>query len=176
MADQPIQHNEVSPRRSCSCHDRGSQYSNDSADEEEYLPELDLPPELIADDIIRNSTVESYISDDDDDDDSSVTLFYAGYTGVAREDPTWDRQINEPVPMPVRKPVSRRDVISRAPTFEKPASVLSSDNFNLVTWGPDDPANPHNWPKHRRWTSTVLIAVFAFIAPMASTMVRDWKV
>lgn len=28
-----------------------------------------------------------------------------------------------------------------------------------------------NWPAHRRWTSTVLIAMYAFIAPMASTMV-----
>lgn len=43
---------------------------------------------------------------------------------------------------------------------------------HLVTWdGPDDPENPHNWPKHRRWASTILIAMFAFIAPMASTMV-----
>lgn len=41
-----------------------------------------------------------------------------------------------------------------------------------MTWeGPDDPDNPHNWPKHRRWASTLLIAMFAFIAPMASTMV-----
>ena len=43
---------------------------------------------------------------------------------------------------------------------------------NLVTWkGPDDPLHPHNWPIVWRWTSTVLVAMFAFIAPMASTMV-----
>lgn len=43
---------------------------------------------------------------------------------------------------------------------------------NLVTWnGPEDPTNPHNWPRHRKWTSVVLVAAFAFIAPMASTIV-----
>ena len=43
---------------------------------------------------------------------------------------------------------------------------------NLVTWeSAADPENPHNWPQHRKWTSTVLIAAFAFIAPMASTIV-----
>lgn len=43
---------------------------------------------------------------------------------------------------------------------------------NLMTWESlDDPANPHNWPRYRRWASTILVAMFAFIAPMASTMV-----
>jgi len=43
---------------------------------------------------------------------------------------------------------------------------------NLVTWeGASDPENPHNWPQHQRWTCTVLIAAFAFIAPMASTII-----
>lgn len=43
---------------------------------------------------------------------------------------------------------------------------------NLLTWdSADDPSNPHNWPKHKKWTSVVLIAAYAFIAPMASTIV-----
>lgn len=51
-------------------------------------------------------------------------------------------------------------------------SQRSARDSNLVTWeSADDPENPHNWPKHRRWASTILIAMFAFIAPMASTMV-----
>jgi hypothetical protein len=53
-------------------------------------------------------------------------------------------------------------------------SRRSTRDPNLVTWEcPDDPENPHNWPKHRRWASTLLIAMFAFIAPMASTMVAS---
>lgn len=48
----------------------------------------------------------------------------------------------------------------------------STTDPNSVTWeSAKDPAKPHNWPRHRRWTSTVLIAAFAFIAPMASTIV-----
>ncbi|KAF2211749.1 hypothetical protein CERZMDRAFT_42901 [Cercospora zeae-maydis SCOH1-5] len=77
--------------------------------------------------------------------------------------------MEEAVPVPARVPISRRPVPSRAPTIEKPENV--PEDPNLVTWDKDDPANPHNWPAYRRWTSTVLIAMYAFIAPMASTMV-----
>lgn len=120
---------------------------------------------------IRNSTVESHWSDNDSDDDtdSSLTLFHAGYQHYS---PTWDRQIPETSPPPLppaRHPSSRRQPPSRAPTALKLDSL--PEDPNLVTWDKDDPANPHNWPAHRRWTSTVLIAMFAFIAPMASTMV-----
>ena len=53
-------------------------------------------------------------------------------------------------------------------------SRRSTRDPNLVTWEcPDDPEKPYNWPKHRRWASTLLIAMFAFIAPMASTMVAS---
>ncbi|ROT36120.1 MFS general substrate transporter [Sodiomyces alkalinus F11] len=47
----------------------------------------------------------------------------------------------------------------------------TSDDPDLVTWdGPNDPANPKNWPKYRRWTATVLVSCFTFISPVASTM------
>lgn len=43
---------------------------------------------------------------------------------------------------------------------------------DLVTWeSAEDPMNPHNWPKAKKWTSVILIAAYAFIAPMASTIV-----
>lgn len=41
-----------------------------------------------------------------------------------------------------------------------------------MTWdGPDDPANPKNWPKSKKWTATILVSCFTFISPVASTMV-----
>ncbi|KAK4098899.1 MFS general substrate transporter [Parathielavia hyrcaniae] len=42
---------------------------------------------------------------------------------------------------------------------------------NLVTWDSDeDPANPHNWPQRKKWTSTLLVSCFTFISPVSSTM------
>ncbi|VUC28768.1 unnamed protein product [Clonostachys rosea] len=45
------------------------------------------------------------------------------------------------------------------------------DDPNLVTWcGKDDPDNPHNWPRHKKWSSTLLVSCFTFISPVSSTM------
>ncbi|TEA12242.1 Efflux pump vrtL [Colletotrichum sidae] len=42
---------------------------------------------------------------------------------------------------------------------------------DLVTWsGPSDPMNPKNWPKHKKWTATILVSCFTFISPVSSTM------
>ncbi|KAI9167941.1 Efflux pump vrtL [Paramyrothecium foliicola] len=42
---------------------------------------------------------------------------------------------------------------------------------NIVSWdGPDDPANPHNWSRHKKWYSTILVSCFTFISPVSSTM------
>ncbi|KAK3721087.1 hypothetical protein LTR37_003377 [Vermiconidia calcicola] len=72
-----------------------------------------------------------------------------------------------PKPWPLEEPEPHQH-IAHNPTAKRKTTL----NPNLVTWdSPEDPLHPHNWPKHRRWTSTVLIASFAFIAPMASTMV-----
>lgn len=62
---------------------------------------------------------------------------------------------------------TRNERLIRRKTVPKKAA-----DANLVTWeSATDPENPHNWPQHRKWTSTVLIAAYAFIAPMASTIV-----
>lgn len=43
---------------------------------------------------------------------------------------------------------------------------------NLVTWGgPDDPANPKNWTKRKRWLATITVSLFTFISPVSSSMV-----
>lgn len=80
--------------------------------------------------------------------------------------PSADRQQS------LTKPSSRRTLRASPAKLVHSPSSRSIRDPNLVTWdSTDDPANPHNWPRHRRWASTILVAMFAFIAPMASTMV-----
>lgn len=41
-----------------------------------------------------------------------------------------------------------------------------------VTWdGPEDAANPRNWPIRRRWVVTVLISFFNVVGPLSSSIV-----
>ncbi|KAG2411947.1 hypothetical protein HFD88_009503 [Aspergillus terreus] len=50
--------------------------------------------------------------------------------------------------------------------------LLFADAGTLVTWsGPDDPSNPLNWSRSRKWVSTLLVSCFTFISPVSSTMV-----
>ncbi|KAE8137837.1 major facilitator superfamily domain-containing protein [Aspergillus pseudotamarii] len=50
--------------------------------------------------------------------------------------------------------------------------LLFVDQDSLVTWsGPDDPSNPLNWSRPRKWISTLLVSCFTFISPVSSTMV-----
>ncbi|KAI6760398.1 hypothetical protein HG530_009258 [Fusarium avenaceum] len=54
-----------------------------------------------------------------------------------------------------------------------PEGAVESDDEDpdLVTWdGPDDPSNPHNWTKNKKWLSTILVSCFTFISPVSSTM------
>ncbi|PPJ50520.1 hypothetical protein CBER1_07744 [Cercospora berteroae] len=45
-------------------------------------------------------------------------------------------------------------------------------DHNLVTWdGPDDPTNPKNWTKRKRWAATITVSLFTFISPVSSSMV-----
>ncbi|CAK1358839.1 putative transporter [Cercospora beticola] len=45
-------------------------------------------------------------------------------------------------------------------------------DHNLVTWdGPDDPTNPKNWSKRKRWAATITVSLFTFISPVSSSMV-----
>ena len=51
-------------------------------------------------------------------------------------------------------------------------SKKSEKDVNLVTWdGPDDPANPKNWTKKRRWAATITVSLFTFISPVSSSMI-----
>lgn len=70
----------------------------------------------------------------------------------------------------VRKGVAdERDL--EAP-LEKVKSAKSVKPSDLVTWdGPNDPENPKNWSKKRRWGATLVVSSFTFISPVSSSMV-----
>lgn len=51
-------------------------------------------------------------------------------------------------------------------------SRRSEKDTNLVTWdGPDDPENPKNWSRQRKWAATVTVSLFTFISPVSSSMI-----
>ncbi|KAF7549924.1 hypothetical protein G7Z17_g6051 [Cylindrodendrum hubeiense] len=63
---------------------------------------------------------------------------------------------------------SDRDLESSDPD---PLLGGTTEEPNLVTWdGPDDPMNPHNWTRNKKWVSTILVSCFTFISPVSSTM------
>lgn len=57
-------------------------------------------------------------------------------------------------------------------TDHPPGASSSEEKNNLVTWNsPSDPENPKNWSMSRKWWTTVVVSLFAFISPVASTMI-----
>nr|ASK38705.1 major facilitator superfamily transporter [Paecilomyces divaricatus] len=47
-----------------------------------------------------------------------------------------------------------------------------AEDPTLITWdGPDDPANPKNWSRRRKWAATMVVSGFNFISPLASAMI-----
>lgn len=58
----------------------------------------------------------------------------------------------------------KRGVSTRSKKGEK--------DINLVTWdGPDDPDNPKNWTKSKKWMATITVSLFTFISPVSSSMI-----
>ncbi|KAL0256281.1 hypothetical protein SLS55_008674 [Diplodia seriata] len=42
---------------------------------------------------------------------------------------------------------------------------------NVVDWdGPDDPENPMNWPKAKKWGAVAIVSLITFLIPLASSM------
>ncbi|KJX97714.1 hypothetical protein TI39_contig468g00008 [Zymoseptoria brevis] len=81
--------------------------------------------------------------------------------------PGWQCLLRDPT---VRQMPRRPILADRLNSIQQQANKTANGN-ELIAWDDNDPEHPHNWPAHRRWISTVLIAMYAFIAPMASTMV-----
>ncbi|KFY22429.1 hypothetical protein V493_06614 [Pseudogymnoascus sp. VKM F-4281 (FW-2241)] len=68
-------------------------------------------------------------------------------------------------------PIEDDDSWTSSQELERPGDSNDEDP-NLVTWsGDNDPDNPLNWPRSKRWTATLIVASFTFISPLASTMV-----
>lgn len=43
-------------------------------------------------------------------------------------------------------------------------AALPSDDDNIVDWdGPNDAANPINWPSRKRWAHIILVAILGLI-------------
>ncbi|EFQ35567.1 major facilitator superfamily transporter [Colletotrichum graminicola M1.001] len=55
----------------------------------------------------------------------------------------------------------------------KPAGAADDlEADNIVTWdGPNDPANPANWPMMKKYQTSLILSLFSFIAPFSATMV-----
>ncbi|KAF2170470.1 hypothetical protein M409DRAFT_19291 [Zasmidium cellare ATCC 36951] len=48
----------------------------------------------------------------------------------------------------------------------------ASHDQNLVSWeGPDDPDDPRNWPKRKKWVAVVTVSAYTLISSMSSSMV-----
>ena len=45
----------------------------------------------------------------------------------------------------------------------QPEKKEPDEQYNIVCFGPNDPDNPKNWPKSRKWIVTIFVSIFAFI-------------
>ncbi|KAJ7643699.1 hypothetical protein FB45DRAFT_280497 [Roridomyces roridus] len=42
----------------------------------------------------------------------------------------------------------------------------------IVDWeGPDDPMNPKNWSRNKKWKATIIVSLFTLISPVSSSMI-----
>ncbi|KAJ7696698.1 MFS polyamine transporter [Mycena rosella] len=42
----------------------------------------------------------------------------------------------------------------------------------VIDWeGPDDPLNPKNWSRRKKWAATLVVSAFTFISPVSSSMI-----
>ncbi|RSL84949.1 hypothetical protein CDV31_016637 [Fusarium ambrosium] len=49
---------------------------------------------------------------------------------------------------------------------------VAVEESKLVTWnGPEDPENPKNWPRRKKWVATIIVSLYAFNSPVASSMI-----
>ncbi|QUC17031.1 uncharacterized protein UV8b_01272 [Ustilaginoidea virens] len=55
-------------------------------------------------------------------------------------------------------------------TAETSSSTCSHDDQALISWGPDDPQNPHNWSTPRKAFVVVIIVLMVFNSSMSSAL------
>lgn len=85
----------------------------------------------------------------------------------AAEEP--EEVIGGPFGLPADDPELGDHKLERRQTTKSNKSIKDP---NLVTWdGPDDPENPKNWARGRKWAATLVVSSFTFISPVSSSMV-----
>ncbi|TFY75331.1 hypothetical protein EWM64_g8683 [Hericium alpestre] len=66
-------------------------------------------------------------------------------------------------------PIPDQDLIP--PASEQGEQKVDGDVL-IVEWeGPDDPANPRNWPFRTKWAGVAIVSAFTFISPVVSSMI-----
>lgn len=54
---------------------------------------------------------------------------------------------------------------------DTPASDTPAKDPNLIVWDrPDDPENPMNWTKTKKWTTTIMLGIMTFCVTFASSV------
>ncbi|KIK67855.1 hypothetical protein GYMLUDRAFT_155353 [Collybiopsis luxurians FD-317 M1] len=65
---------------------------------------------------------------------------------------------------------SESDLLN-TPSDVTPGTDSKLEEPIIVQWeGPQDPNNPRNWSKKKRWTVTLVVSLFTFISPVASSI------
>lgn len=86
------------------------------------------------------------------------------------------RSLHDQEKYPDSRPVgSNESVDTKDPGVQVPietASGTATDQSNdLVEFdGPDDPENPLNWPKRRKWVITMAMGAMTFVVTIASSI------
>ena len=69
----------------------------------------------------------------------------------------------------LRSKSGAKSMMDRKPSTK---SRRSEKDVNLVTWdGPQDPLNPKNWNRQKKWAATITVSLFTFISPVSSSMI-----
>jgi multidrug resistance protein len=67
--------------------------------------------------------------------------------------------------------LDQKPPIAEASGHDEEATLASEDEANVVFWdGPDDPANPYNWPTSTKVLNCVFISLLTFFAPLGSSI------
>ena len=60
----------------------------------------------------------------------------------------------------------------KSSSFRTTSTIQEGKGYHVVCWdGEDDPENPKNWKLSRKWSATVLVSLFTFMAPFSSSMI-----
>lgn len=72
---------------------------------------------------------------------------------------------------------SSHDVVNDEKDVEKGPTETATEEAeeprdpNIVDWeGPDDPANPYNWPAKKKWANIAILSLLTLLIPLASSM------